>query len=51
MVWDEIVRGNVKRSGMTRDQFYDLVVEQNPQLVTDGYEFKKGKTYLLPKCQ
>jgi len=26
-------------------------VEHNPQLIQDDYEFKKGKTYLLPVCQ
>ena len=41
----------VKASGMTPGKFYDLVVEHNPQLVEDDYEFKKGKTYLLPECQ
>jgi hypothetical protein len=35
---------------MTPRDFYDQVVEQNPELVADGYEFKQGKTYLLPRC-
>lgn len=51
MVWEDIIKEQVDGSGMTASQFYDLVVEQNPHLVTDGYEFRKGKTYLLPKCQ
>ena len=50
-VWDEIVRFNVEGSGMTPRQFYDLVVEHNPELEADDYEFKEGKTYLLPECQ
>jgi hypothetical protein len=50
MVWDEIVALQVQGSGMTASQFYDLVVEQNPDLIQDGYEFKKGKVYLLPEC-
>jgi len=50
-VWEEIVLEQVNGSGMTASQFYDLVVEKNPHLVTDGYEFKKGKKYLLPQCK
>ena len=50
-VWEQIVSDEVKASGMTPRKFYDLVVEHNPQLVEDDYEFKKGKTYLLPECQ
>ena len=50
-VWEQIVSDEVKASGMTPRKFYELVVEHNPQLVEDDYEFKKGKTYLLPECQ
>ena len=41
----------VNGSGMTARQFYDQVIEHNPDLVRDGYEFKEGKTYLLPACE
>jgi hypothetical protein len=51
VVWEEIVVHRVEGSGMTHREFYDLVVEHNPDLEIDGYEFKKGKTYLLPECQ
>lgn len=51
MVWEEIVADRVRGSGMTPREFYDLVVERNPDLVADGYEFRRGKTYLLPECQ
>ncbi len=50
-VWEEIVKFKVDGSGMTPREFYDLVAEHNPELAADGYEFKKGKTYLLPECQ
>lgn len=50
-VWEEIVKFNVEGSGMTHREFYDLVVEHNPELEADDYEFKAGKTYLLPECQ
>ena len=50
-VWEEIVKFKVDGSGMTPREFYDLVVEHNPELVADDYEFKKGKTYVLPECQ
>jgi hypothetical protein len=50
-VWEQIVSDEVKASGMTPRKFYELVVEHNPQLAEDDYEFKKGKTYLLPECQ
>ena len=50
-VWEEIVKFNVEGSGMTHREFYDLVVEHNPELEADDYEFKEGKTYLLPECQ
>jgi hypothetical protein len=51
IVWVEVVAAQVRGSGMTARQFYDQVLEHNPALVRDGYEFKKGKTYLLPKCE
>jgi hypothetical protein len=50
-VWEEIVQFQVEGSGMTPREFYDLVVEHNPELEADDYEFVKGKTYLLPACQ
>ena len=50
-VWEQFVSDEVKATGMTPRKFYELVVEHNPQLVEDDYEFKKGKTYLLPECQ
>lgn len=50
-VWEQIVKFRVEGSGMTPREFYDLVVEHNPQLEADDYEFKEGKTYLLPECQ
>lgn len=51
MVWEEIVFERIKDSGMTAREFYTQVVEYNPDLVADGFEFKRGKTYLLPECQ
>jgi len=51
MVWAEVVLPRVNGSGMTARQFYNLVLEQNPDLVRDGYEFKAGKTYLRPECE
>ena len=50
-VWEEIVKSQVEGSGMTPREFYDLVVEHNPELEADDYEFMKGKTYLLPECR
>ena len=50
-VWEQKVSERVKATGMTPREFYDLVVEHNPQLLQDDYEFKKGKKYLLPECQ
>ena len=50
-VWERYVSAEVKASGMTPRQFYELVVEHNPHLVQDDYEFKQGKKYLLPECQ
>ena len=50
-VWEEIVKFKVDGSGMTPREFYDLVAEHNPELEADDYEFKKGKTYVLPECQ
>lgn len=51
MVWEDLVKEQVRGSGMTNRQFYDQVVERNPHLAADGYEFKRGKTYLLPECE
>lgn len=51
MVWEQIVAERMRGSDMTLRQFYDQVVEQNPDLAKDGFEFKRGKTYLLPKCE
>jgi hypothetical protein len=50
-VWEEIVKFRVEGSGMTPREFYDLVVEHNPELEADDYEFKEGKMYFLPECQ
>jgi hypothetical protein len=50
-IWEEIVKFRVEGSGMTPRKFYELVVEHNPELEADDYEFKEGKTYLLPECQ
>lgn len=36
---------------MSPREFYNLGIEHNPDLTTDSYEFKKGKTYFLPECQ
>ncbi len=51
MVWDEIVYQRVRGSGMTARIFFDLVVDQNSSLAADGYVFKQGKIYLLPRCK
>lgn len=51
MVWDEIVSRQVEGSGMSASEFNRLVLDQNPELVADSYEFKSGKTYLLPECR
>lgn len=51
MVWTQVVEPKVQGSGLTSAQFYDLVVERNPQLAADGYEFKAGQTYSLPQCE
>lgn len=51
IAWVEVVFVQVRGSGMTARQFYDEVVTRNPQLANDGYEFKSGKTYLLPRCE
>src|SRR5262245_8627814 len=50
-VWVENVRDPVKASRIAHRECYKLVVEHNPQLIRDEYEFKKGKTYFLPECQ
>ena len=51
MVWTQVVAAKVEGSGLTSTQFYELVVEHNPQLAADGYEFKAGQTYSLPQCE
>ena len=50
MAWVDVIQARVYGSGMTNQQFFDQVVEHNPQLVTDGYVFQAGKTYSLPRC-
>jgi len=50
MVWVDVIQARVYGSGMTNTQFFDLVVEHNPQLTADGNVFQVGKTYSLPKC-
>ncbi|MGE5603023.1 MAG: hypothetical protein ACM30E_08230 [Nitrososphaerales archaeon] len=50
-VWNGVVKKQVDGSGMTAAKFYASVVDQNPALASDGYVFKKGKSYLLPKCK
>lgn len=51
MVWDQIVSKQVAGSGMEATQFYKEVVEHNPGLAEDGYEFKHEKNYQLPQCR
>lgn len=51
MVWNEVVGEAVKAEGLAWPEFSSLVVEKNPALVADGYEFKAGKEYLLPVCR
>lgn len=51
MVWDETVSYLVEGSEMTPREFYDQVVERNPSLAVDGYVFKEGQVYLLPRCE
>lgn len=50
-VYEQFVSDEVKATGMTPREFYELVAEHNPELINDDYEFKKGKKYLLPECQ
>jgi hypothetical protein len=50
-VYEELVSDRVKNAGMSPREFYDQVVEHNPELEADDYEFMAGKTYLLPECQ
>jgi hypothetical protein len=50
-VYEELVSDRVKNTGMTPREFYDQVVEHNPVLEADDYEFKSGITYVLPQCQ
>ena len=51
MVWNEVVDAEVKEAGLGWQEFSSLVVEKNPALVGDGYEFKAGKVYVLPVCR
>lgn len=51
MVWNEVVGAEVKESGLAWQEFSSLVVEKNPALAGDGYEFKAGKVYVLPRCR
>jgi hypothetical protein len=50
-VYEQLVSDRVKAAGMTPRDFYDQVVEHNPVLEADDYEFMEGKTYLLPECE
>ena len=50
-VYENLIGGPVKRAGLTPRAFYDQVVEHNPILEADDYEFMTGQTYLLPQCQ
>jgi hypothetical protein len=50
-VYEELIGDPVKDAGLTPRKFYDQVVEQNPILEADDYEFMIGQTYLLPQCQ
>ena len=50
-VWNEIVSQQVRGAEMDAAQFYQQVVQRNPDLKTDGYVFLRGKTYLLPRCK
>ena len=51
MVWKEIVNERIIGSGITAQQFYDLVLEYNPTLKSDGYVFKDKTIYKLPVCK
>jgi len=51
MVWNDVVGEDVKAAGLAWQEFSSLVVEKNPALVGDGYEFKAGKVYVLPVCR
>lgn len=50
MVWDEFVSAAVLGSNMTPREFYDGVVEHNPNLIDDGYVFSDQHVYVLPAC-
>jgi len=51
MVWEETIHRRVAGSGMTDRQFYDQVLEHNPELKSDGYVFQEVKTYELPQFE
>jgi hypothetical protein len=46
-VWDKVLSNQIKQK-ITYEQFLKLVIEKNPGLQEDGYEFKSNKVYLLP---
>ena len=50
-VYEELIGEPVKAAGLTPRTFYDQVVEHNPVLEADDYEFMSGQSYLLPQCQ
>jgi hypothetical protein len=50
-VYENLIGGPAKAAGLTPRVFYDQVVEHNPILEADDYEFMTGQTYLLPECQ
>jgi hypothetical protein len=50
-VYENLIAGPVKAAGLTPRAFYDQVLEHNPVLEADDYEFMPGQTYLLPECQ
>ena len=50
MAWEDVIQAKVEGSGMTSNEFYDLVVEHNPQFAADGYVFQEGKIYSMPQC-
>lgn len=50
-IYENLIGDPVKRAGLTPREFYNQVVEHNPVLEADDYEFFSGQTYLLPQCQ
>ncbi|HEX5836345.1 MAG TPA: hypothetical protein VFY26_00850 [Anaerolineales bacterium] len=50
-VYEELIANPVKDAGLTARKFYEQVVEHNPVLEADDYEFMSGQSYLLPQCQ